>query len=155
VNATRNGQERKDLIAETKDLAAEGVSLRTDGEAKESELRTDLDCEGITPLIAMEQDRFDALLSVGVFDVGKSPEWRTEMDQKITERFASLSTDPSINRQDRRMLWQEAAKQVQQGELLAPQQTREASRDSSLEMPDQTQVLSQKQEMRRSVALAR
>ena len=155
VNATRNGQEQKDLIAETKSLEAEGVSLRTDGEAKESELQADLDREGITPLMAMEQDRFDALLSVGVFDFGKSPEWRKEMDQKITERFTALSTDPSVNAQDRRTLWHEAAKQVQQVELLAPQQPREASRDSSLEMPDQTQVLAQKQEMRRSVALAR
>ena len=65
VNATRNGPEQKDLIAETKSLEAEGVSLRTDGEARESELRADLDREGITPLMAMEQDRFDALLSVG------------------------------------------------------------------------------------------
>ena len=155
VNATRNGQERRDLITETKSLEAEGVSLRTDGEAKESELRADLDREGITPLMAMEQDRFDALLSVGVFDFGKSPEWRKEMDQKITERFTALSTDTSVNSQDRRRLWHEAAKQVQQVELLAPQQPHEASRDSSLEMPDQTQALAQKQEMRRGVALAR
>ena len=155
VGATTNGQERKDLITETKGLEAEGVSLRTDGEVWASELRAELDREGITPLMAMEQDRFDALLSVGVFDFGKSPEWRKEMDQKITERFTALSTDPSINTQDRRTLWHEAAKQVQQVELLAPQQTREASRDSSLEMADQSPVLAQKQEMRRSVALAR
>ena len=155
VNATRDGQKRKDLIAETKSLEAEGVSLRTNGEAKDSELRTDLDREGITPLMTMEQDRFDALLSVGVFDFGKSPEWRKEMDQKITERFTALSTDPSINGQDRRTLWYEAAKQVQQGELLTPQQARETSQERSLEMPDQSPMLAQKQEMRRSVALAR
>lgn len=155
VNATKDAQERKDLIAETKDLSAEGVSLRTDSEAKESELRTDLDREGITPLITMEQDRFDALLSVGVFDFGKSPEWRKEMDQKITERFTALSTDHSVNAQDRRTLWHEAAKQVQQSELLAPQQAREASQNRGLEMADQTQVLAEKQEKRRSVALAR
>jgi hypothetical protein len=155
VNATRNGQDRKELIAETKSLVAEGVSLRTDGEAKESELRADLDREGITPLITMEQDRFDALLSVGIFDFGKSPEWRKEMDQKITERFTALFTDHSVNAQDRRTLWHEAAKQVQQSELLAPQQAREASQNRGLEMADQTQVLAEKQEKRRSVALAR
>jgi hypothetical protein len=155
VNATRDGQERKDLIAETKSLGAEGVSLRNNGEAKDKELRADLDREGITPLMTMEQDRFDALLSVGVFDFGKSPEWRKEMDQKITERFTALSTDHSVNAQDRRTLWHEAAKQVQQSELLAPQQAREASQNRGLEMADQTPVLAQKQEMRRSVPLAR
>ena len=77
------------------------------------------------------------------------------MDQKITERFTALSTDPSVNAQDRRTLWHEPAKQVQQVELLAPQPTREASRDNSLEMADQSPVLAQKQEMRRGVALAR
>ena len=45
--------------------------------------------------------------------------------------------------------------QVKLTNTLAPQQTREASRDSSLEMADQSPVLAQKQEMRRSVALAR
>jgi phage/plasmid primase-like uncharacterized protein len=154
VNATTNGQDRKDLIAETKSLLAEGVSLRTNGEAKESEIRADLDREGMTPLMTMEQDRFDALLSVGVFDFGKSPEWRKEMDQKITECFAALSTDASVNAQDRRTLWHEAAKQVQQGELLR-QQPRETSQDRSVEMADQSQILAQRQEMRRSVALAR
>ena len=155
MSATRNGQERKDLIAETKSLEAEGVSLRTDGEARESELRVDLDREGITPLMAMEQDRFDALLSVGVFDFGKSLEWRKEMDQKITECFTALSTDPSVNVQDRRTLWHEAAKQVQQGELLTPQQKLETTQDRGFDIPDQSPVLAQKQEMRRSVVLAR
>jgi hypothetical protein len=155
VNATKNGQDQKDLVAETKSLEAEGVSLRTEGKAKESEIRADLDREGITPLISMEQDRFDALLSVGVFDFGKSPEWRKEMDQKISDQFTTLSTE-AANGKDQRTLWHEAAKQVQQAELLAPQQTREPSlQDRGRELEDQSPMLAQKQEVRRAMALAR
>jgi phage/plasmid primase-like uncharacterized protein/uncharacterized protein YjbI with pentapeptide repeats len=155
VNATKNGQDRKDLMAETKSLEAEGVSLRTEGEAKESEIRADLDREAFTPMMSMEQDRFDALLSVGVFDMGKSAEWRKEMDQKISGQFRMLSAEAG-NGNDQRTLWYKAAKQVQQGELLAPQQTREAfSLDRGQEINDQSPVLAQKQEVRRPMALAR
>ena len=155
VNATKNGQDQKDLVTETKSLEAEGVSLRTEGKAKESEIRADLDREGITPLMSMEQDRFDALLSMGVFDMGKSPEWRKEMDQKISEQFRMLSVEAG-NGKDQRTLWHEAAKQVQQGELLSPQQTHEASsQDRGREMDDQSPLLAQRQEARRAMTIAR
>ena len=103
----------------------------------------------------MQQDRFDALLSVGVFDFGKSPEWRKEMDQKMSDRFSSLSVESAANSKDARALWFEAAKQVQQGESLGQQPrdavTQDRGRDS--EAPDQGQT--QKHEVRRAMALAR
>jgi phage/plasmid primase-like uncharacterized protein len=153
VNATKNVQDQKELVGETKNLEAESISLPTEGEAKENELRSELDREGITPLTAMEQDHFDALLSVGVFDLGKPAEWRKEMDQKISDRFAALSSDSAANGKDQHALWFEAARQVQQGEKLDQQGRDRAVQDSGREIEDGTRT--QKHEFRRTVALAR
>jgi hypothetical protein len=153
VNATKNVQDQKELVGETKNLEAESISLRTEGEAKENDLRSDLDREGITPLTVMEQDHFDALLSVGVLDLGKPAEWRKEMDQKISDRFAALSSDSAANGKDQRALWFEAARQVQQGEKLDQQGRYRALQDSGREIEDGTRT--QKHEFRRAMALAR
>src|SRR5437588_263523 len=110
VNATKNVQDQTELVGKTKNLEAESISLRTEGEAKENDLRSDLDREGITHLTVMEQDHFDALLSVGGLDLGKQAEWRKEMDQKISDRFAALSSDSAANGKDQRALWFEAAR---------------------------------------------
>ena len=154
VNASRNVQDRKELVAETKNLEAESVSLRTEGEANNNEIRAELDREGITPLIAMQQDRFDALLSVGVFDFGKSREWRREMDQKISDRFAGLSNENTVSGKDQRTLWFEAAKQVQQGESLTRNGRDAATQDRGLNIEGQEDQ-TQKHEVRRAIALAR
>jgi hypothetical protein len=155
LNATQKGQDRNELVAETKNLAAESVSLRTTGEAQEQELRSDLDREGMIPFLTMGQERFDALLSVGVFDAGKTLEWRKEMDGKISERFRVLSEDAASHGKDPRALWQEAAKQVQQSSVLTQPGREGESLDRGREREDLGQALTQKQELRRTVALAR
>jgi uncharacterized protein YjbI with pentapeptide repeats len=153
LSAAKAAEDRKGLVRETKDLAAESVSIRIDAQAKEAELSSEIERDGLTPWMAMDQSRFDALLAVGVLDLGKPADWRKDMEQKISDRFTALSTDAAANGKDQRSLWFEAAKQVQQDEVL-----RRPTRDSAVEdrsRPVDNDSREQKNEFRRAVALAR
>jgi hypothetical protein len=92
---------------------------------KESEVVTKQD-KREAPSVAMDQARFDALLSVGVFDLDKSVDWRNAMEKKVSERFAG-----SDNGKDRRALWFEAAKQAQQDGIANKPAVEQTTQDRS------------------------
>ena len=142
-------KDRKDLADQTRDLQAESVSILADGRAKESEVVTKQD-KHEAPSIAMDQARFDALLSVGVFDLDKSVDWRNAMEKKVSDRFAALSSDRSDNGKDRRALWFEAAKQAQQDGIANKPVVEQTMQDRS-----QKEERQQTNEFRRVMAMAR
>ena len=91
------------------------------------------------PSFATDQARFDALLSVGVFDHDKPVDWRKAMEQRVSDRFTALSSDGPSSAADRRTLWFKAAKQVQQEALRHQLDSRAAQlqNDNQNEQPKQ------------------
>jgi hypothetical protein len=149
LNATKHVTDRNELSSESKDLRAEGVALRED-HSRDNNRPPEAD----GPSLATGQARFDALLSVGVFDQDRPADWRKAMEQKVSDRFTALSRTDAADFADHRALWLEAAKQVRQEAsgrhpAAATTQTQVQSRNENEESRQQTN------DSRRGLALTR